>query len=52
MDTVRVLRVVEFTGPRKRDNFGRLLCKVYVGEIDVSRWMLDNGHAVRYVPRR
>ena len=43
---------LEFTEPRKRDNFGRLLCKVFVGDVDVGQWMLDNGHAVRYVPRR
>ena len=43
---------LEFTGPRKRDNFGRLLAKVHVGDVDVGRWMIENGHAVKYVPRR
>ena len=43
---------LEFTGPRKRDSFGRLLCKVFVGEVDVGRWLIDKGHAVEYVPRR
>ena len=43
---------MESARPRKRDNFGRLLCKVYVGDVDVGQWMLDNGHATAYVPRR
>ena len=43
---------LEFTGPKKRDNFGRLLCRVYAGDVDVGRWMIDNGHATEYVPRR
>ena len=43
---------LEFPAERKRDNFGRLLCDVYVGGIDVGQWMMDNGHAVRYVPKR
>lgn len=34
---------LEFPEPRKRDNFGRLLCRVCVG--DVGRWMIDNGYA-------
>ena len=43
---------LEFTAPRKRDNFGRLLCRVFVGDVDVGRWMIENGHAKVYVPRR
>lgn len=43
---------LQFTEARKRDSFGRLLCKVYVGDVDVGQWMIDNGHAVRYVPRK
>jgi len=43
---------LEFAEPRKRDNFGRLLCKVYAGEVDVGRRMIENGHATKYVPRR
>ena len=39
---------LEFTEARKRDNFGRLLCKVYVGDVDIGQWMLDNGHATVY----
>ena len=35
-NTVRL----EFPGRRKRDNFGRLLCKVYVGKLDVGAEML------------
>ena len=37
---------------RKRDNFGRLLCDVFVGEMDVGEEMIRRGHAVPYVPRR
>jgi len=47
----KVVRL-EFTEARKRDNFGRLLCRVYAGDVDVGRWMIDNGHATEYVPRR
>ena len=43
---------LEFTEGRKRDNFGRLLCRVYVGDVDVGRWMIEHGHATEYVPRR
>jgi len=43
---------LEFPGERKRDNFGRLICNVFVGDVDVGKWMMDNGHAVRYVPER
>jgi len=43
---------LEFPADRKRDNFGRLLCRVYVGDVDVGKWMMDNGHAVRYVPKK
>lgn len=43
---------LEFPAERKRDNFGRLVCKVYVGGVDVGKWMIENGHAVRYVPKR
>lgn len=32
----RVVRI-EFTGPRKRDNFGRLLCRVYLDGLDVGK---------------
>lgn len=47
----KVVRL-EFPGPRKRDNFGRLLCKVYVGDMDVGAKMIRQGHAVAYHPRR
>ena len=45
---------LEFVESRKRDNFGRLLCRVYVGQVDVGQWMIENGHAVKYIktPRR
>jgi len=39
---------LSFPDPRKRDNFGRFLCKVFVGETDVGEWLLENGHAVKY----
>ena len=41
-----------FPAKRKRDNFGRLLCKVYVGNLDVRAEMLRRGKAVVYVARR
>ena len=43
---------LEFPGPRKRDNFGRLLCRVYVGEMEVGAEMIRLGHAVKYFPRK
>jgi len=43
---------IEFAGPRKRDNFGRLLCKVYVGSLDVGAEMIRRGRAAVYVPKR
>jgi micrococcal nuclease len=43
---------LEFSAKRKRDNFGRLLCKVYLGDVDVGKWMVEHGHAVRYTPKR
>ena len=38
---------LEFPGPRKRDSFGRWLCKVYVGNMDVGEEMVLQGHAER-----
>ena len=46
----KVVRI-EFPGKRKRDNFGQLLCKVYVGRMDVGAEMLRRGHAKVYVGR-
>jgi len=43
---------LDFAAPRKRDSFGRLLCKVYLGRLDVGREMIRQGHAVKYIPRR
>ena len=40
----RVVRI-EFTEPRKRDNFGRLLCLVYVDGVDVGAVMVRGGNA-------
>lgn len=46
----KVVRL-EFAGKRKRDNFGRLLCKVYLGDLDVGAEMIRQGHAVPYAPK-
>ncbi len=43
---------LEFPAKRKRDNFGRLLCKVYVGSLDVGAEMIRRGQATVYVARR
>ena len=37
-------------GGRKRDNFGRLLCRVFVGDLDVGPEMLRMGHAREWGP--
>jgi len=26
--------------------------RLYVGDVDVGRWVMENGHAAVYVPRR
>ena len=36
---------LEFTETRKRDNFGRLLCRVYVDGLDVGDEMVRRGEA-------
>ena len=41
----RVVRI-EFGGTRKRDNFGRLLASVFVGEVDVEESLVRQHHAV------
>jgi endonuclease YncB( thermonuclease family) len=30
------------------DKYGRVLANVYLEQINLSQWMLDNGHAVQY----
>ncbi len=40
----RVVRL-EFAGERKRDNFGRLLCRVYVDGVDVGAALVTEEHA-------
>jgi endonuclease YncB( thermonuclease family) len=30
------------------DKYGRVLANVYSEQINLSQWMLDNGHAVQY----
>jgi len=42
---------IEFPGESKRDGLGRLLCNVYVGEMDVGAEMIRREHAVPYRPR-
>ncbi len=42
----RVVRL-EFAGERRRDNFGRLLCRVYVDGVDVGQALVTEGHAMR-----
>lgn len=39
---------IEFTGDRKRDSFGRLLCRVWVGDLDVGAELIRRGLAVEY----
>jgi micrococcal nuclease len=36
------LKNVEF------EKFGRLLADVYLGDLHLNQWLIDNGHAVRY----
>ena len=43
---------LEFIGDRKRDNFGRLLCKVCVDEKDIGSEMIRRGHAKKYKVKR
>lgn len=43
----RLVRI-EFSGRRKRDNFGRLVCKAYVGKVSVGAAMVRAGHADPY----
>ena len=47
----KVVRI-EFAGKRKRDDFGRLLCNVYLDGNDVGQAMTLAGHTKAYVPRR
>ena len=35
---------------KKRDNFGRLLCKVYLSDLDVGAEQLRQGHAREWHP--
>lgn len=42
---------LRLSGPRKRDNFGRLLAEVYAGCVDVGAAMLESGLADRYGDR-
>ena len=35
---------------KKRDNFGRLLCRVYVADVDVGDTLLRQGHAREWEP--
>ena len=42
---------LEFPAPRKRDSSGRLLCRVYAGDMDTGRELLRQGHAKPYKPK-
>lgn len=39
---------IDFPGRRKRDNFGRLICNVQVGDVAIGPAMVRAGHAVLY----
>jgi len=43
----KVVRLA-FPGPRKRDNFGRLLARVHVAGVDVAAELMRQGHAKPY----
>ena len=47
----REIRLV-FSGPRRRDHFGRLLARVFVGDLEVGPEMIRSGHAKPYEGRR
>ena len=42
---------LSFPGRRKRDNFGRLLARVHVAELDVGHELLQRGNAKPYRKR-
>ena len=42
---------LEFPGRRKRDNFGRLLARVYVDDRDIGAAMITKGQAGQYAAR-
>lgn len=33
---------------RRQEKYGRLLTDVYLGDIHINKWLLDNGHAKAY----
>lgn len=33
---------------RRQEKYGRLLADVYLGDIHINQWLLDNGHAKAY----
>ncbi|MEM1110151.1 MAG: thermonuclease family protein [Planctomycetota bacterium] len=41
---------LDFAAARRRDNFGRLLCRVTVDGLDVNQHLLDQGFATPYRP--
>lgn len=45
----RVVRL-DFAAARRRDNFGRLLCRVWIDEIDAGQHLLDQGFVEPYRP--
>jgi len=42
--------VVIDTYKDKQGKFGRYLATINVDGIDLNQWLVDNGHAVRYIP--
>ena len=34
----------------KQGKFGRYLATIKLGDININQWLIDNGHAVPYIP--
>jgi endonuclease YncB( thermonuclease family) len=47
----KVVRL-EIDRRRPRDSYGRILAKVYLGDVDVGRRMIDDGFAEVYRPKK
>jgi len=43
---------LEIDSRRPRDSYGRILAKVYLGDMDVGRRMIDDGFAEVYRPKK
>ena len=46
----KIIRI-EFPTDKKRDNFGRLLCQIFIDEIDVGYYLIKHGYAIRYMDK-